>query len=141
MINTEEEFPSLPDFSNFMAQRIANKTKDLTPKFDPHNLMVKKHKETTGETPIDTPKFEWPEGDMKALNDFCEQNGIMGFNCGKMHPTAALAMLKSKVGNYKDVPLTERVPFGYEKAGGANPHNANFPYASPQKPNKVVIYG
>jgi hypothetical protein len=36
--------------------------------------------------------------DIQALEEFCQQYGIMGFNFGKMNPKSALRMLKGKMG-------------------------------------------
>jgi len=129
----------LPDFNQVLAKRLAPTQQEL-PGFDPHALMVKKHKVETGEVPPDpTPEVKWPEKDVKALEDFCQQHGIMGYNCGRMHPIAALAMLKQQLG-YDDRPLQERVPFGYEKAGTPNKYGPSFPYAQPAD-KRVIISG
>lgn len=56
----------------------------------------------------------WPENEVKALKEFCEKHGITGFNCGNIPPATALAMLKEKIG-MGDVPLEERVPYGYQR--------------------------
>lgn len=52
----------------------------------------------------------WPEKDMKALDEFCRKHGIVGYNCGKMNPIAALCMLKQKLG-ISDSSLQERIPY------------------------------
>jgi hypothetical protein len=36
--------------------------------------------------------------DIQALEEFCQQYGIMGFNFGRMNPKSALQMLKNKMG-------------------------------------------
>jgi hypothetical protein len=36
--------------------------------------------------------------DIQALEEFCQQYGIVGFNFGKMNPKSALRMLKGKMG-------------------------------------------
>lgn len=97
-----QEFPTmqsmttmnLPGFEQFFAQK--TQVKDSS--FDPHLLMVKKKLTDAGVTVDNTPKREWPEKDIQALEDFCLKYGIVGFNCGKMSPIAALAMLKQKLG-------------------------------------------
>jgi hypothetical protein len=52
----------------------------------------------------------WPEKDIKILDDFCKKHNIVGFNCGKMNPIAALALLKQKLG-ISDTSLQERTPY------------------------------
>jgi hypothetical protein len=129
-----EEYPDMqhslmPDFGQVVTKRLGDIAKNPSG-FDPHALMVKKNDVNTGEVVDDTPTQTWPEKDVKALEDFCKQHGIMGFNCGKMSPVAAMAMLKNMLG-VVDGPLAERVPFGYEKLG-AKPmiYNQNYPYTT-----------
>ena len=55
-------------------------------------------------------KPDWPEKDIKALSEFCKKYKILGFNCGRMHPTAALALLKRQIG-VSDPQLAERTPY------------------------------
>ena len=38
------------------------------------------------------------EVEIKKLEEFCIQHGIIGFNCGNMSPMAALQILKRKIG-------------------------------------------
>jgi hypothetical protein len=51
--------------------------------------------------------------------------GIVEYNCGKMSPIAALAMLKQQLGVVEG-PLEERVPLGYQKLGSK--FNSNYSY-------------
>jgi len=44
------------------------------------------------------PTQEFPQQDINELESFCHKYGIIGFNCGRMHPRAALRMLKMKMG-------------------------------------------
>ena len=37
------------------------------------------------------------------LQAICQQYGIVGFNCGRMHPKRALQMLKNKIGVVESV--------------------------------------
>jgi len=41
---------------------------------------------------------EFPQQDINELESFCRKYGILGFNCGRMHPKAALRMLKMRMG-------------------------------------------
>ena len=44
------------------------------------------------------PIQEFPQQDINELESFGRKYGIIGFNCGRMHPRAALRMLKMKMG-------------------------------------------
>jgi hypothetical protein len=105
-----------PDFTQILQQRLASKPSEAKPSpngFDPYKAMLNKKKSEDGE-PIDTTNtVKWTDKEMDALKDFCQKNGILGFNCGHMSPIAALAMLKNKLG-IVDGPLEERVPYGYQ---------------------------
>ncbi len=52
------------------------------------------------------PIQEFAQEDINELESFCRKYGILGFNCGRMHPKAALRMLKSRMG----VPIEEAAP-------------------------------
>ena len=52
------------------------------------------------------PIQEFAQEDINELESFCRKYGILGFNCGRMHPKAALRMLKSRMG----VPIEEATP-------------------------------
>jgi hypothetical protein len=113
-----ESYPEMPlDFSTFVANKMATKTSaENKSSVDPYQMMVNRKKLEAGEM-VEMPEaVYWPESDMKALNDFCEKHGILGFNCGRMSPIAALAFLKNKMG-IVDGPLEERVPYGYTRMG------------------------
>jgi len=91
------EYPEMPDnFGQMISQKSLTVIKDGT--FDPHQLMLKKKLTDSGESVDLTPKRSWPDQDIKALETFCLKYGIVGFNCGRMSPVAALAMLKQKLG-------------------------------------------
>lgn len=132
----------VPDFSQILAKRMATAVQPTLPGFDPHAVMVKKNQVEKGEIPaepnIPTPK--WPEKDVQALEDFCKQYGIIGFNTGRMPPIAALAQLKKMMGvDYTNVPLESRVPSGYQKIG--TPHNnlsPNYPYQRPADKRTII---
>ena len=51
-----------------------------------------------GEDTTLPPIHEFPEKDILELEEFCKSHGIIGFNCGRMNPKAALQMLKSRLG-------------------------------------------
>jgi hypothetical protein len=74
------------------------------PSFDPLEMMIKRKQEmeSTGSFKVE----QYNEDDVKELEEFCKKFGIIGFNCGRMSPKAALMMLKGKVG-YREMPLQE----------------------------------
>ena len=72
--------------------------------FDIYNALVKRKKQ--GEDTTLPPIQEFPQQDIEELESFCRKYGIIGFNCGRMNPKAALRMLKSRMG----VPIEEATP-------------------------------
>lgn len=74
------------------------------PPFDIYNALVKRKKQ--GEDTTLPPTREFPQQDIEELESFCRKYGILGFNCGRMHPKSALRMLKSRMG----VPIEEVTP-------------------------------
>ena len=83
----------------------------------------------------DAKPAEWPAKDIKALADFCKKNNILGFDCGRMSPIAALALLKRKLG-WVDNPLSERVPFDGKKSI----NNPGYPYITMVQ-KKTIMHG
>ena len=127
-----EEYPEMktsiiPDFNQVASKKLGTQ---MEFGFDPHALMIKKKEVNSGEVQDTTPKQEWPEKDVKALEDFCKQQGVLGFNCGKTPPIIALTMLKQQMG-VVDGPIDNRIPSGYEKFG-VKPmiYNQNYPYTA-----------
>lgn len=134
-----EEYPDMkhslmPDFNQVVTKRLG----DVASGFDPHAIMVKKKEIDSGTVEDTTPKQIWPEKDVQALEDFCKQHGVLGFNCGRMSPIAAMGMLKNMMG-VADGPLAERVPNGYEKFG-AKPtvYNQSYPYTAMVKKKTLL---
>ena len=64
--------------------------------FDIYSALVKRKKQ--GEDTTLPPVQEFPQVDIDELESFCRSHSILGFNCGKMNPKAALQMLKGKLG-------------------------------------------
>lgn len=129
----EFQFSNSPDFNQLLAGRLSTGPKPVEVKpttgLDPYKIMVNKKLADAGH-PIDTLNIvKWPEKESQALEDFCKKMGIVGFNCGKMSPASALAMLKNMLG-IVDGPLESRVPAGYESLGSKNLFNSNYPYQS-----------
>lgn len=62
-----------------------------------HQALVRR--KLCGDDPIkDIEVQTFPEEDIKALEIFCRNHGVFGFNFGRMHPKIALRMLKAKMG-------------------------------------------
>jgi hypothetical protein len=144
-----DEFESInsriPDLSTALAQRIAartGQTSNVNPPpgtVDPYKLMVQRKQGETTEINMDTIK-SWPEADVKKLEDYCAKVGVVGFNCGRMHPIAALALLKQQFGEFADIPLAERLPAGYEKMGTPSGNGQNYPYSQAMA-KKQILHG
>ena len=68
--------------------------------FDPYQAMLRRKQsnvsDDSGYINADVQKYD-PK-DIQALEEFCQQYGIMGFNFGRMNPKSALQMLKNKMG-------------------------------------------
>lgn len=137
-----EEYPTLPGFDQMFAQRIASKAAPsaLPPPgtADPYELMVKRKEGGQAELPL-APTQQWPEEDVKALEDYCKRNGILGF-ATRQNPKLALMQLKRQVGDYSGVPLEDRVPEGYERRGTPNKYGPGYPY-SEAVAKKQVLHG
>jgi hypothetical protein len=128
----------MPDLQSALTQRIMAKQAEilgntLPPKgtVDPYQYMLAKKRGE--ELPVKQEAvIKWPEESVNKLQDYCTKMGILGFNSGRMHPAAALAMLKQKFGaDYTDIPFENRVPEGYEKHG--TPSNHSYSEAMKQK--------
>lgn len=111
-----ESYPELqssiiPDFSQIVSKKINTSKQSTSKEFDPYKLMIQKKELNSDETINNTSSIQiWPEKDIKALEDFCHRHSIIGFNCGRMHPIAALAMLKKQF-NFTDEKLEENIPY------------------------------
>ena len=68
--------------------------------FDPYQAMLRRNQtnvsDESGYINVDVQQYDVK--DIQALEEFCQQYGIMGFNFGKMNPKSALRMLKGKMG-------------------------------------------
>lgn len=135
----------LPDFGSVLAQRIVNKNSDSVTSapagtFDPYKELIKKKQSETAEIDPSTIK-KWPDADVKKLQDYCEGMGIPAVNSGRMHPIAMLALLKQQYGDcYKNVPLEERIPIGYEKIGTHSGTGGSYPYTDAIR-KKQILHG
>jgi len=131
-----ENVPTIPDavLRSMLQQRIADKTCNLNgqlrspkPKLDPYALMVSRQQQNKGESAIDSPVQKWPDSDIKRLEEFCREHGIIGFNAGRMNPLAALALLKQKLGLVDNSTTSE----GY---------GPNYPYTEAMR-KKQILHG
>jgi hypothetical protein len=142
--NSEFQYSHAPDFSQMMAGMLQGKPVEAKPSpngFDPHKLMVQKHKIEKGEIEPNLPEDpKWPVEDVQALEAYCQKMGIIGFST-RQHPRLALAQLKRQVGDMSDIPLENRVPMGYEQVGKPNSHNCNFPYSKVTDSKKSLLNG
>ncbi len=115
----ENEHQEYPDMPIDLAQYIENRNKlqravDAREKgIDPYAALIHKKKIIYSDEYDLRSDVQWPEKDVVALQDFCRIHGILGYNFGRMSPSAALAFLKNKMG-IVDAHLDERVPYGYK---------------------------
>jgi len=105
----------MPDLETVLIQRISQKQASTNNQFDPYQAMIKK-KEAEN-IPVDpTTIKQWPEEDVKRLQDYCQKMGIVGVNNARMPPVVMLALLKRQFGeDFTGIPLEERLPVGYQK--------------------------
>ena len=67
--------------------------------FDPCDMMIKRrNKQLESEESIEADIVNYDVNEIKELEAFCKTHNIIGFNCGKMSPKAALNILKNKLG-------------------------------------------
>ena len=79
--------------------------------FDPYQAMLRRKQSNVSDESgyINADVQQYDAKDIQALEEFCQQYGIMGFNFGKMNPKAALRMIKGKMG-VRDEPTTPTTP-------------------------------
>lgn len=144
--NFENINSRMPDLGAVLAQRIAARNAEATGTtppgvVDPYQVMLQKKREDANPDLVDTTNVvKWPDADIKKLTDYCAKAGIVGFNCGRMHPIAALSMLKQQFGDFSEVPLEERVPAGYQKMGTRSEYSATHPYGQSMN-KKQILHG
>jgi hypothetical protein len=56
--------------------------------------------------------MEYNPEDVKELEKFCNEHGILGVNFGKMNPRAALNMLKGKMGVRNEPTIKKGMLYG-----------------------------
>ena len=102
-----EEWPTI-GMGNLEAMMVLRKHVAPEPSinaFDPYQSMLnrKRGNMQNEDGYINDPVEQYDPNDVKALEEFCQQHGIVGFNCGRMHPKRALQMLKNKIGFVESV--------------------------------------
>jgi hypothetical protein len=82
--------------------------------FDPYQAMLRRKQSNVSDESgyINADVQQYDVKDIQALEEFCQQYGIMGFNFGKMNPKSALRMLKGKMGIREEKPTPTTVLFG-----------------------------
>jgi len=96
------EWPTVP-MGNLQAMMVMRQQSALTPSingFDPYQAMLRRNQSNVSDESsyINVEVQQYDVKDIQALEEFCQQYGIMGFNFGKMNPKSALRMLKGKMG-------------------------------------------
>jgi len=68
--------------------------------FDPYQAMLRRKQSNVSDESgyINADVQQYDPKDIQALEEFCQQYGIMGFDFGRMNPKSALQMLKNKMG-------------------------------------------
>jgi hypothetical protein len=98
-MNEQLEFDDWPQMSSMNLpsfEQMVSQNTQAPNDFDPHKLMMKKKDILDGN--VFEPEQKWPEKDIKTLEEFCKKYGIVGFNCGRMSPIAALSLLRQNLG-------------------------------------------
>jgi hypothetical protein len=96
------EWPTVP-MGNLQAMMVMRQQSTPTPSingFDPYQAMLRRNQSNVSDESgyINADVEQYDVKDIQALEEFCQQYGIMGFNFGKMNPKSALRMLKGKMG-------------------------------------------
>jgi hypothetical protein len=96
------EWPTVP-MGNLQAMMVMRQQNAPTPSingFDPYQSMLRRKQSNVSDESgyINAEVQQYDVKDIQALEEFCQQYGIMGFNFGKMNPKSALRMLKGKMG-------------------------------------------
>lgn len=97
-----EEWPTIGmgNLQAMMVMRQQSAPVYTTNAFDPYQAMLRRKQSNiqndTGYINAEVQQYD-PK-DIQALEEFCQQYGILGFNFGKMNPRSALQMLKNKMG-------------------------------------------
>jgi len=94
-MNNYDPYPTA-DFNQMLLRKMQQPVVSVPPEFDPYQVLLKRKKQQdSGELP---PIKDIDPDDLYELQQFCQMHGVVGFNCGRMNPKAALQMLKSRMG-------------------------------------------
>ena len=110
------EWPTV-SMGNLQAMMVMRQQSAPTPSingFDPYQAMLRRKQSNVSDESgyINADVQQYDVKDIQALEEFCQQYGIMGFNFGKMNPKSALRMLKGKMGIQEEKPTPTTVLFG-----------------------------
>jgi hypothetical protein len=96
------EWPTVPmgNLQAMMVMRQQSATVSSINSFDPYQAMLRRKQSNVSDDSgyINADVQQYDPKDIQALEEFCQQYGIMGFNFGRMNPKSALQMLKNKMG-------------------------------------------
>ena len=96
------EWPTVPmgNLQSMMVMRQQNVPVSSINSFDPYQAMLRRKQSNVSDDSgyINAEVQQYDHKDIQALEEFCQQYGIMGFNFGRMNPKSALQMLKNKMG-------------------------------------------
>lgn len=96
------EWPTVPmgNLQAMMVMRQQSAPVSSINSFDPYQAMLRRKQSNVSDESgyINTEVQQYDPKDIQALEVFCQQYGIMGFNFGRMNPKSALQMLKNKMG-------------------------------------------
>lgn len=96
------EWPTVPmgNLQAMMVMRQQNAPVSSINSFDPYQAMLRRKQSNVSDDSgyINAEVQQYDPKDIQALEEFCQQYGIMGFNFGRMNPKSALQMLKNKMG-------------------------------------------
>jgi len=102
LIFNMEDWPTI-GMGNLQAMMVMCQQAAPTPSingFDPYQAMLRRKQSNMPNEDgyINTEIQQYDPNDIRELEEFCTQYGIMGFNFGRMNPKSALQMLKNKMG-------------------------------------------
>ena len=96
------EWPTVPmgNLQAMMVMRQQSAPVSSINSFDPYQVMLRRKQSNVSDDSeyINAEVQQYDPKDIQALEEFCQQYGIMGFNFGRMNPKSALQMLKNKMG-------------------------------------------
>ena len=96
------EWPTVPmgNLQAMMVMRQQSAPVSSINSFDPYQAMLRRKQSNVSDDSeyINAEVQQYDPKDIQALEEFCQQYGIMGFNFGRMNPKSALQMLKNKMG-------------------------------------------